>query len=180
MEGSFAAANTAGQVIVGVPRSRLPSDLSDAAELNEALHQNVTALDIEGTEMAMVRSVTTRFLDENGRENYVLLDTSKVTVSDFVADDIELKFEARFGGFKLAPDSDAPVPARTATPEIVRRSLIEWLREYEKAGLVRGVAEHLDEIRVEISDSAPGRLDFELPEAVVNICAVTVGDLIRF
>jgi len=180
MEGFYAAANTVGQVVVGVPRPRLPSDLADPKVLDDALHQGITPLDVRGTEMALIRSVTTRFKNAAGGEDFALLDTVKVTVSDFVADDLALKLRARFGRFKLAPDTDVPVPGRTATPTIVRRSIIEWLREYEKAGLLHRVDEHLDEVRVELSTDADGRLDFELPESVVDICAVTAGNLIRF
>jgi phage tail sheath gpL-like len=180
MEGSFAAANTAGQTVVGLPRPRLPSDLPEAADLNDALHHGLTPLDVSGTEMAMVRSITTRWLDAAGRESYTLLDTGKVTVSDFVADDLALKLAVRFKGFKLAPDTDVPVPARTATPVTVRQSLIEWLRGYESVGLLRQVTEHLEEIKVEVSEVDDGRINFEIPETVVDICAVTAGNLIRF
>lgn len=179
MEGFFAAANTAGQVVVGVPRPRLPTDLPDAEVLDRALHAGLTPLDIKSTEMALVRSITTRHLDGDA-ESYTLLDTIKVTVSDFVADDLALKLQARFGGFKLAPDTDVAVPARTATPLTVRQSIVEWLRQYEAAGLLRQVNEHLEEVRVEISADVDGRIDFELPESVVDICAVTAGNLIRF
>ena len=40
--------------------------------------------------------------------------------------------------------------------------------------------QHLEDVRVVISDSVPGRVDFEIPEAVVDICAVKAGNLIQF
>jgi phage tail sheath gpL-like len=180
MEGQFAAANTSGQIIAGIPRPRLPSNLADEKALDVALHDGLTPLDISGTQMMLVRSITTRCRDDGQEAPYALLDTIKITVSDFVADDVAMKMSARFNGFKLAPDTDAPIPERTATPQMIRKSLIEWARAYEALGLLHKVDAHLDEIQVEIDDEAPGRMNFQLPENVVDICAVTAGNLIRF
>ncbi len=180
MEAGYPAANLSGHTVVGVPRPRLPSDLPSYRDLDTALHSGVTPLNMQGTEMTIVRSVTTCSTNLSGGGSYELLDTNKITTSDYIADDIAIRMEDRYNGFKLAPDTDAPIPARTATPRSVRRSIVEWLREYEKKGLVRRVDECIEAVKVEISDEADGRIDFEVPEAVVDICAVTAGNLIRY
>ncbi|MCP4680122.1 MAG: hypothetical protein GY854_32440 [Deltaproteobacteria bacterium] len=180
MEAGYPAVNLSGHTIVGVPRPRLPSDLPSHRDLDTALHSGVTPLNMRGTEMSIVRSVTTCSRNETGGGSYELLDTNKVTTSDYIADDVAIRMEDRYKGFKLSPDTDAPIPSRTATPMSVRKSIIEWLREYEKKGLVRRVNESIEAVKVEISDEADGRIDFEVPEAVVDICAVTAGNLIRY
>ncbi len=179
MEGSYPAANLCGHVIVGVPRPRLSSDLPTQNELNFALHHGVTPLMISGTEMAIVRSVTTRCKNDSGAFSYEVLDTNKVTTSDYVADDLEIRLQDRFHGFKLSPSTDASLPAMTATPATIRDTLTAWLREYEQQRLLRNVNESAASIRVELDD-VDGRFNFELPEAVVDICATTAGNLIRY
>ena len=62
----------------------------------------------------------------------------------------------------------------------MKLSIAEWIRGYEKAGLLRGVDACLESLRVEVDEAASGRLNFEIPEMVVDICAVTAGNLIRY
>jgi len=111
--------------------------------------------------------------------SYEVLDTNKVTTSDFVADDLEMKILDRYRSFKLARDSDAALPPRTITPSVVRKAIAGWMREYASRGFIKNVEENIQKIRCELGDT-DGRLNFEVPEAVVDICAVTAGNLIRY
>ena len=125
--------------------------------------------------MVILRSVTCAANATAGQ----VIDTGKVTVSDFIADDIEIKMASRYKGFKLSPDTDIPLPSRVTTPSGIKRSLLEWLRMSEKAGRITRVTELAPAIKVEIDTEVSGRVNFEIPEDVVDIFAVGAGNIIQ-
>jgi len=61
----------------------------------------------------------------------------------------------------------------------IKQSLLEWLRENEKAGRITRVTELADAIKVELDLEVPGRVNFEIPEDVVDIFAVGAGNIIQ-
>ena len=178
-EGVFPPSNHSNSVIPNVPRPRLVSDLPSANEMNFALHRGISPLNLDEKGMILIRSVTTRHMNAYGALSYELLDTNKVTTSDFIADDLEIKILDRYRSFKLARDSDAALPPRTITPSVIKKAIAGWMREYAERGYIKNVDENISKIRTEVGDT-DGRLNFEVPEAVVDICAVTAGNLIRY
>lgn len=158
-----------------IPNAPVSEIKKTNAVLNSALNAGITPLVVSGTETQILRSVTTFAADDT----YPVFDTTKVTVTDFVADDIELKMRNRFTGFKLAPDTDLPPPSRTATPNGIKSSLLEWLRENERAGLITTVDDLAERVKVEIDERSPGRVNFEIPEDVIEIFAVGAGNIIQ-
>lgn len=173
-EGSDAAANISLKEVVGVPLVA-DENLLTSTQKQLALSEGVTPLVPEDGRMVILRSVTTA---ANALTNPVV-DTPKVTVSDLLADDIELKMATRYKGFKLSPDTELPLPSRVTTPSKIRESLLEWLREHEKRGIITRVTELSDAVKVEIDPGAPGRVNFEIPEDVVDIFAVGAGNIIQ-
>lgn len=172
------AVNLSMEKVPGVPTA--PSEnAATKADLNsQCLTLGITPLVTQGSSSVILRSVTTEATTDTGAI-YPVLDTTKVTVTDFVADDVELKMLNRYTGFKLAPDTDIPPPARTATPNGVKSSLLEWLREHEKAGRITMVSDLAERVLVEIDEEVPGRLNFQIPEDVIEIFAVGAGNIIQ-
>ena len=170
------AVNLSMERVPGVPVP--PMELTATkSNLNDYLSWGYTPLVQQGTNTVILRSVTTV---ANVTDNtYPVLDTSKVTVTDFVADDIEMKMLNRYTGFKLAPDTDIPPPSMTATPRGIKSSLLEWLREHEKAGRITMVTDLSERVLVEIDEEVPGRVNFQIPEDVIEIFAVGAGNIIQ-
>lgn len=170
------AVNLCMEQVVGVPSP--PDDYEyTKTQLNAQLAAGYTPLVPKGSEMLVLRSVTTAASVEDN--TYPVLDTTKVTVTDFVADDIEVKMVNRYTGFKLAPDTDLPPPSRTATPKGVKSSLLEWLYGHEKAGRITLVQDLADRVKVEIDPDVDGRVNFQVPEDVIEIFAVGAGNIIQ-
>jgi len=173
-ESTDPAVNLCLRPIPSVPPS-VGEDLPTITQKNLALSNGITPLIPDGTEMVFLRSVTMADI----YATHPVLDTGKVTVSDFLADDIQIKMRSRYKGFKLAPDSDLPLPAKTTSPSAIKRSLLEWLRESEAAGRITRVTELAEQIKVEIDSDVSGRVNFEIPEDVVDIFAVGAGNIIQ-
>jgi phage tail sheath gpL-like len=173
-EGSDVAVNLCYKDVTGVP---MVSDikLMTSTQKNKALLEGVTPLVPHNGRMAILRSVTCAANADIGP----VIDTGKVTVSDFLADDIEIKMATRYKGFKLSPDTDVPLASRVTTPSNIKKSLLEWLRENEKAGRITRVNELADGVKVEIDNESPGRVNFVIPEDVVDIFAVGAGNIIQ-
>jgi hypothetical protein len=169
------AVNLSMEKVPGVPLPPISNSIPKS-ELNTQLGNGFTPLVSQGTSTCILRSVTT---NANPLNTYPVFDTTKVTVTDFVADDIEMKMLNRYTGFKLAPDTDIPPPSRTATPNGIRSSLLEWLREHEKAGRITTVADLAERVIVEIDDQVPGRVNFQIPEDVIEIFAVGAGNIMQ-
>jgi len=84
-----------GDVIVGLRPQPEVADRPTPPELMNALNNGLTPLQVlgDGT-CAIHRGITTRSLDALSNPNYSVLDTSKVTVTDFVADELQTNWSA--------------------------------------------------------------------------------------
>jgi len=173
-EAADPAVNLCNEIVRGVPKVD-PGYKLTVTQLNRALHAGITPLVNYAGGSAILRSVTTAAKDKI----YPVLDTTKVTVTDFVADDIELKMAVTYRGFKLAPDTDAPLPAKTTTPSNIRQSLITWMRNHQASGLVVLNESLIERIHVEIDEDVDGRVNFEIPEDVIEIFAIGAGNLVQ-
>ncbi len=173
-EGSDPAVNLCFRQLPGVPGTT-DENLPGAVAQNRAISDGITPLVPYGGSMVILRSVTSAANAAVGP----VLDTGKVTVSDYIADDLVLKMVARYRGFKLSPDTDAPLPSNVTTPSLIQGSLIEWLRTYEAQGIITRVGELSTGVRVEIDPDVDGRINFEIPEDVVDIFAVGAGNIIQ-
>ena len=173
-ESADPAANLCLQAVAGVPIT-IDEMLMTRTEMNDATDIGITVLSPFQGRMVIQRSVTTA---ANSTTTPVL-DTGKVTVSDFVADDIQTKMATVYKGFKLSPDTDLPLPSRVATPSSIRQALIGWLRIHEAKGLVVQVTQNSEGIQVELDEEVAGRVNFSIPEEVIDIFAVGAGNVIQ-
>ncbi len=173
-EGSDPAVNLCLKPVAGVPMAE-DVNLQTPNVKNDAIAAGVTPVVPHEGNMVILRSVTTAA----DHSTFPVFDTGKVTVSDFVADDIEIKMLARYKGFKLSPDTDMPLPSKVTTPSRIRMALLEWLRSAEAKGIITRVTEMAEQVQVEIDEDVPGRVNFEIPEDVVDIFAVGAGNIIQ-
>jgi phage tail sheath gpL-like len=173
-EGTDPAWNLCLTKVPGIP---IPDDeyLSTSTDVNDAITDGITPVILSEGAMKIARSVT---MAANA-SSFRVIDTHKVTVSDFLADDIQIKMASRYKGFKLSPDTGKPLPSKVTTPSRIKAALMEWLRVHEKAGRITRVTELSDEVRVEMDEEVPGRVNFEIPEDVIEIFAVGAGNIIQ-
>ena len=177
-ESADAAANhdDAGLTRLHVPTA--VADLPVTAELVSALNNGLTPLrSVNGT-ISIVRSITSHSQTVSMTPDFGVLDTHKVTVPDFVADDLDANW-VRFKGFKAKdddPDGEAPNPG-VLTPTLVRDFIYERLKSAESSDLIVDVDVRKEEIEVELSLITDGRFDSIIPTDVIELAHQFAGDI---
>jgi phage tail sheath gpL-like len=179
-EASDPAANLDSMELVSVLMARVVGDQPTATEIENALNNGITPVGASGSRPGygvIVRSITSRSL-LSGTPNYAVLDTSSVTVPDYVADTLRSDLAVTFAGCKLSPDSDsAPTAPRVVTPSIVRARIAQKLTEMEAAAILINVTANLSLLVVEANALVPGRLDCEIPAAVIPGLHLVAGNV---
>ena len=146
-----------GDVIPGLRPQRSEADWPMGTEMMNALNNGVTPLQVlaDGT-VGIHRGVTTRSLDALSNPNYAVLDTSEVTVPDFIADELAVNwpsFAAENRKLASTEDPDELVPGVTNLAGIKSWDLgilERWNPEY-----LDGVSE--DDVTVTRATSPAGR-----------------------
>lgn len=179
-EASDPAANLDSMELVSVLMARVVGDQPTATEIENALNNGITPVGASGSRPGygvIVRSITSRSL-LSGTPNYAVLDTSTVTVPDYIADTLRSDLAVTFAGCKLSPDSDsAPTAPRVVTPSIVRARIAQKLKEAEAAAILINVDANLPLLVVEANALVPGRLDCEIPAAVIPGLHLIAGNV---
>lgn len=181
-ESTDPAANLDGMELVSVRAQRVVSDQPTSTEIEGALNNGVTPLAPSGSRpgyASIVRSITARSL-RSSVPNYAVLDTSSVTVPDYVADFLRSDIATTFAGCKLASDSASGAPpriARVVTPNIVRAHIAQRLQEMEDEGILRDVEANLSLLTVEEDSGVPGRLNCEIPAEVMPGLHLVAGNV---
>lgn len=181
-EASNPAANLDGMELATVLVARVVGDQPTSAEIENALNNGITPLEPSGSRpgyASIVRSITSRSL-RSGVPNYAVLDTSSVTVPDYVADFLRSDLAVTYAGVKLAadnPNGDPPRIERVVTPSIVRAHIAQRLFEMEGDGILRDVEANLDLLVVEEDADVPGRLNCEIPAEVIPGLHIIAGNV---
>lgn len=179
-EASDPAANLDFMELATVLTARVVGDQPTATEIENALNNGITPVGASGSRPGygvIVRSITSRSL-LSGTPNYAVLDTSSVTVPDYIADTLRADLAVTFAGCKLSPDSDsAPTAPRVVTPSIVRARIAQKLKEAEAAAILINVDANLPLLVVEANALVPGRLDCEIPAAVIPGLHLIAGNV---
>lgn len=149
------------------------SDRISLVEANNALNSGLTPIGINRQGAAYIwRSITSRYQDLNGGPDYRVLDTSKVTVVDYIADFIASDYlRMGYQRMKLRDDTQDQRPvAGVITPKIVRNWLVGILKqgENEDPVVLKNVDAHLNELVVALSDVVPGRVNATIPLDVID------------
>lgn len=126
-----------GDIIPGLRPQRTEADWPTSTEMMNALNNGVTPIQVlaDGT-CGIHRGVTTRSLDALSNPNYAVLDTSKVTVCDFIADELAVNwpsFAAENRKLASTEDPDELVPGVTNLAGVkswVMGILEKWDPEY--------------------------------------------------
>lgn len=177
-ESTDLAHNYNGEAVPNLKPHYRSADVPSNTELNSALNNGITPLTSTNSgEVVIVRSVTCKSQDSAGKPDYRVLDTSKVVVPDFLAEDIELAIADRFGGFKASgdpADGESPSPD-VLTPSLLRDLIFERLNAAEDG--TNGYPQMLDNgsvaanaanTVVELSKIAAGRFNFSTNLDVVE------------
>lgn len=181
-ESDNPAANLDGLQLATVLAQRVIADQPTSTEIENALNNGLTVLVPSGSRpgyAAVARSITSRSL-RSGVPNYAVLDTSSVTVPDYVADFLRSDLATTFAGCKLAADSANGTPPRIAlvvTPSIVRSHIAQRLAEMESDGILRDVEANLPLLQVEEDSGVPGRLNCEIPAEVIPGLHIIAGNI---
>jgi len=181
-ESADPAANLIGVELATVPMQRVVGDQPTATEIENALNNGLTPLGASGSRPGyanVVRSITSRSL-RSGTPNYAVLDTSSVTVPDYVADYFRADLAVTYAACKLTADSAngaLPTAPRVVTPSIVRSRIAQGLTEMERNAILRNVEANLPLLVVEIDSVVPSRLNCEIPAAVMPPLALIAGNV---
>ena len=167
-ESADPAANIDGTELIDVIAQPTVADQPTASEIESALNNGITPLapsaDRPGY-CAIVRSITTRSLS-GGVPSYSVLDTSNVTVTDFVADDLQADIGTTYAATKVSADTADGLPPRTqnvVTPSMVRSHIAGKLQQYEEDGYLTNVAANMPQLQVALDGSTAGRLNANIP-----------------
>jgi phage tail sheath gpL-like len=171
-----------GLQLATVLAQRVIADQPTSTEIEGALNNGLTVLAPSSGRpgyASVVRSITSRSL-RGGVPNYAVLDTSSVTVPDYVADFLRSDLAMTFAGCKLAADSANGTPPRIAlvvTPNIVRAHIAQRLAEMESDGILRDVEANLSLLQVAEDAGVPGRLNCEIPAEVIPGLHIIAGNI---
>jgi len=171
-EADTPSANMDGVELATVVMQRALADQPLATEVESALNNGLTPVVGSGARPGygtLARPVTTRCL-RSGTPNFAVLDTANVTVPDHVADTIRADLAVTFKGCRLAPESANGLPPkakRVVMPSTVRARIALLLKRMEEDAIVVNVDANLPLLVVEPDAGAPGRLNCEIPSAVI-------------
>lgn len=167
-EATDEAANLNGMILAGIPVQDNIADRPLPTQVESALNNGLTPLvpsnALPGA-VQIVASITSRFIDAQGLPNYSVWKTKIVTVSDFVADDLQSDLFNTYRGFKLAADQTDPIKIQgVATPNAVKARIYSKLKGYEEAGKITGVDSLLPLLVVQLDANWNSRLLANIPE----------------
>lgn len=171
-ESDDPAANLNGLELATVPVQATIADRPLATDIEDALNNGLTPLAPSSARpnfVRVVRSITSRST-ANGVQNYAVIDTSAVTICEYVADDMQQQLATTFAGYKLAPNTSDGLPPRApkvTTPLLLRAFIAGLLKGYEERAILVNVDANMPLLTVVASNVTPGRVDCEIPAACI-------------
>lgn len=170
VRSSDRAANTDGMLLPDLLTRYAVADRPTVSEQNTALNNGLTPLMDDSSVVRVVRAVTSYHQDGSGNDDFTILDTHYVEVSDEIGDAIEQGFATAFAGYKLGVDGadGAPPFPGVATPKSVKDWIVSLLYPREGRSIVN-VTALIPSIVVEADGSAAGRLNAEVPVDVIEL-----------
>lgn len=166
-EATDVATNLDGCRLIGITQQPYDGDRMSPDDPDTALQYGLTPLVPSAARvgyMEIARSITSRWRDDTAAPNYGVLDTSDVSVTDFVADLIAQRFATDFKGYRVLPESDdGPKIERATMPSLVKAWLHALLKTEEEAGHVVEVDDRLPLLQVQPRVGVPWWLNAEIP-----------------
>lgn len=154
-----------------------------ATEIESALGNGLTPLapsTLNPGKTTVVRSVTTCCRDANAQPNYANLDTTTVTVPDYVADDLQSDLATVYRGKKISADSSdgsPPLSASVVTPNTIRDRIARKLKTYEESAILTDVDANMSLLQVVLNGTVAGRVDCEIPCEPIPGLHITAGNV---
>jgi phage tail sheath gpL-like len=182
-EATDPACNLDGLELRSVLAQVFVAERPTSTEIESALGNGLTVLEPSGAnpgKMAVVRSITSCCLDSNSQPNFANLDTTTVTVPDYVADDLQGDLAAVYHGKKVKADTSdgaPPLSPSVVTPNCIRDRIAFKLKGYEEAAIISDVDANMSLLAVALSSTVAGRVDCEIPcepTQGLHICAGNV------
>jgi len=166
-EATTPSANLDSVKMASVLAQRFPADRPTQTEQQSALSNGLTPLIPSGSggKAAICRSITSRSL-VSGVNNYAVLDSSNVTVTDAFADGLQAFLSTELAGALLASDSaDGSVPkaSNVTTPKAIKSLIYAYSKAREADGWIRDVDANLPNLAVVEHPTVVGRVDCEIP-----------------
>lgn len=181
-EADTPSANLDGLELASTVMQRVVADQPTRTEIENALNNGLTPLSASGSRpgyASVVRSITTRSL-RSSTPNYAVLDTAAVTVPDYVADTLRADLATTFAGCRLASESSDGLPPRASLvvmPSTVRARIAQRLKEMEEQAILVDVDANLSLLVVEADAVTAGRLNCEIPAAVIPGLHIIAGNV---
>lgn len=168
-EGTDPSSNLDGLILATVPAQDVIGDQPTMTQIEASLNNGLTPVvpnPITG-KCRVARSITTRSLDPSNNPNWAVIDTTMVTVPDYLADMLQSFLATMYSGFKLAPDNadgTGPKVPNVTTPKTVESVVFGVLKSEEGLGHVINVDLHRAELACVIDPLSAGtRLLLDVP-----------------
>lgn len=169
----YAAINNDGLQLAAVKSPRLVSAQLLGSELRTLLDAGITPLApsfLNPGYSQVVKSITTYCRTASNAITRAVHDTSKVTVADQVAENIEERILAEFPSKNIAPEPNpyrAPPNENVVYLSMVRASVLAQLREDERDGLITSVTENADAVQLDQDSDDPTKVYATIPINVI-------------
>jgi phage tail sheath gpL-like len=168
-EATDPAANLDGMDLPGIRVQDAVSDVPTPTTVESELNVGVCALvpsSLNPGYVKMARSITTLWQDASGNPNFAVIDTTDVTVPDFVADDLQVFLASTYQGVKLGvddPSGSGPTIPNMTTPKLIRQTVLERLFFHQGNGVIINVAGHVNDLNVVASNTVVGTVLMDVP-----------------
>lgn len=150
-----------------------PADKLSRADQESCLANGVTPLMVDGLDVRIVRWVTTYIEDAGGSPDDALLDGMTIRVLDYTRYAVRIEVQQQLGQAKLASVARTP---RTTDPNGVRALILGVLLRLEgDLGYLQNVEANAERLVVELDGSVAGRVNAEVPAAIVPGLHVTAA-----
>lgn len=163
--GDDRAAPLNGALLAGLTGPASLSDRLTRSEQESLLWNGVAPIETARSgALAIVRWVTTYMESASGAPDDALLDGMTIRVLDLVRAQVRAAVLTNLSGLKLA---SVALTDTTTDPAKVRTLILGVLFSLEALGQIQNVSDNADRLIVELAAGVPGRLNIEIPCAVI-------------
>jgi phage tail sheath gpL-like len=118
-----------------------------------------------GEKVQVVRAISSYIKNPEGVDDESLLDITSITTMDYTRESINTRLALRFPASKLSD----------RTPAKVQVEIEDVLLQLDDQEILENVEEHMDKVKVERNAGDKNRLDWSIPNDVVNGLHIIAG-----
>lgn len=157
---------------LALARAQAPAETDqwDPTERNLFLFDGIaTTKRVVGGGVQLERIITTYQLSPSGADDTAYLDATTLFTLMYLRYSFRTEFQNEFPRHKLANDGVRVGPGQAViTPKLGKAWALGWFRRREEQGLVENFDQFKRDVVCERNESNPNRLDFLLPNDLVN------------